>query len=257
MQSRGIRFSFSPKTSFILGIVVTLVFGLFVIWAVSSLRDASEKEAANVFKGQFDEKVLKEIGNVVALPDEIPQVMTVQDVSKLSGQAFFVGASNGDMVLAFPKAQKAVLYRPTDKKVIGYSSINIPQQPQDEPSQASNSATNNKKAKISPTPIKKQELPRVVILNGTKEKGLAKKASDLLDKKNVEVVSLGNTIGDYKNSRVASVSKTKKVTSDDLQKIVSNITKVPVKIGALPEKEKVSGSTDVVIILGDDFAEKY
>lgn len=257
MQSRGIRLSFSPKTSFILGVIVTFVFGLFVIWAVSSLKDASEKDTASVFKGQFDEKVLKEIGNVVALPDEIPQVMTVQDVSKLSGQAFFVGAQNGDLVLAFPKAQKAVLYRPTDKKVIGYSSINIPQQPQDEPVQASDSAKNNAKAKMSPAPVKKQELPRVVILNGTKEKGLAKKASDLLDKKTVEVISLGNTTGDYKNSIVAGVSKTKKMTTVELQKIVSNITKVPVKIGALSEKEKVANTTDVVIILGDDFADKY
>lgn len=257
MQSRGIRFSFSPKTSFILGVIITFVFGLFVIWAVSSLRDASEKESVNVFKDQKIEDVIKEIGSIVALPDETPQVMTVQDVSKLSGQAFFVGASNGDLVLAFPKAQKAVLYRPTDKKVIGYSSINIPQKPQDEPVQASNSAKNNTKAKISPTPVKKLELPKVVILNGTKEKGLAKKASDLLDKKNVEVISLGNTTGDYKNSIVAGVSKTKKMTTPELQKIVSNITKVPVKIGTISEKEKVVNTTDVVIILGDDFAEKY
>lgn len=257
MQSRGIRLSFSPKTSFILGVVVTFIFGLFVIWAVSSLKDASQNEAVNVFKDQKIEDIIKEIGSIVSLPEEIPQVMTVKDVTKLSGQAFFVDAQNGDMVLAFPKAQKAALYRPENKKVIGYSSINIPQQPQDEPVQASDSAKNDMKLKVSPTPVKKQELTRVVILNGTKEKGLAKKASDLLDKKNVEVLSLGNTVEDYKNSTIVSVSKAKKITNSDLQKIVSYITKVQVKIATISEKEKVANEADVVIILGDDFAAQY
>ena len=63
--------------------------------------------------------VVEKVGKIVELPaNETPSIATVSDVNKLSGQEFFSKAQNGDVVLIYPKAQKAYLYRPTTDKLI-------------------------------------------------------------------------------------------------------------------------------------------
>ena len=56
---------------------------------------------------------------------EAPTIATVNDITKLKGQAFFADAKNGDKVLIYTKAGKAVLYRPLTNKVIEYSTVNL------------------------------------------------------------------------------------------------------------------------------------
>lgn len=46
------------------------------------------------------------------------QLATITDKSKLAGQAFFANAENGDSLVLFPAAEKAVLYRPSTHKII-------------------------------------------------------------------------------------------------------------------------------------------
>jgi hypothetical protein len=59
------------------------------------------------------------VGNQIALPtDEVPTVATVTNPQMLAGQAFFKDAKVGDRVLIYSKAGKAILYRPSEKKVI-------------------------------------------------------------------------------------------------------------------------------------------
>jgi len=57
--------------------------------------------------------------------DETPTIATVNDASKLQGQAFFAKAQNGDKVLIFTKAKKAYLYRPSTNKLIEVAPVNI------------------------------------------------------------------------------------------------------------------------------------
>jgi hypothetical protein len=52
-------------------------------------------------------------------------VATVSDASKLQSQQFFAKAQNGDKVLIFTNAKRAVLYRPSTNKVIEYAPVNI------------------------------------------------------------------------------------------------------------------------------------
>jgi len=74
---------------------------------------------------QTDDLVAK-VGRHLQLPsDEKPTVATVSDVSKLSGQTFFAGAKNGDKVLIYTKAKKAVLYRPSTDKVVNVGPLNV------------------------------------------------------------------------------------------------------------------------------------
>ncbi|MCL6096324.1 MAG: hypothetical protein M1444_01395 [Patescibacteria group bacterium] len=79
-------------------------------------------EAANIQAQNLIDKV----GTLIELPtSEQPQIATVSDKTKLSGQPFFARAENGDKVLIFSGAKKAILYRPSINKIIEVSVLNI------------------------------------------------------------------------------------------------------------------------------------
>lgn len=66
------------------------------------------------------------VGKLMLLPpDETPTVMQVTDVSKLKDQPFFTNAQNGDKVLIYTQAKKAILYRSQTNKIIDVAPINI------------------------------------------------------------------------------------------------------------------------------------
>lgn len=70
--------------------------------------------------------ILKEVGEVYAIPeDETPTIATVQDISKLTDQPFFDGAENGDILIVFDESGQAILYRPSEKKLVKVGPINI------------------------------------------------------------------------------------------------------------------------------------
>ena len=72
------------------------------------------------------QNLVQKVGEHVELPaGEQPTVATVSDVSKLSNQTFFSNAKNGDKVLIYSKSKKAVLYRPSEDKVINVAPLNV------------------------------------------------------------------------------------------------------------------------------------
>lgn len=82
---------------------------------------AAEVEAKNL---------ATEVGRFLELPpEETPTLATVSDASLLKEQAFFSRAENGDRVLVYSKAQRAVLYRPSTKRVIEYAPVSLGAQP--------------------------------------------------------------------------------------------------------------------------------
>jgi hypothetical protein len=63
--------------------------------------------------------VLEKVGKLVSLPQgEEPTVATITDLKPLEGQEFFKDARIGDKVIIYKGASKAILYRPTQNKVI-------------------------------------------------------------------------------------------------------------------------------------------
>ncbi len=70
--------------------------------------------------------VVDKVGKLIALPsDETPSLATVQDKTRLKDQPFFKNAVNGDKLLLYIKARKAILYRESSNKIIEVAPINI------------------------------------------------------------------------------------------------------------------------------------
>lgn len=66
------------------------------------------------------------IGKFMDLPtDETPTLATVTDKEKLKDQDFFKKSENGDKILIYANAKKAILYRPSIQKVIEFAPLLI------------------------------------------------------------------------------------------------------------------------------------
>ncbi len=63
--------------------------------------------------------LVRTIGKVYQLPDETPTLAVVSDAATLrTQQPFFSRAENGDKVLIYQQAKKAIIFRPSTKKII-------------------------------------------------------------------------------------------------------------------------------------------
>lgn len=58
-------------------------------------------------------KIVDQVAKLIVLPDEKPVVATIVKAELLKNNKFFAEANNGDQVLFFKKADKAILYDPT------------------------------------------------------------------------------------------------------------------------------------------------
>lgn len=99
-------------------------------WALSNYLDTRNQlnQLANPKTSTQTEITIitDQIQGTVELPSgETPTIATVSDADKLKGQNFFKNAENGDKVLIYAKAGKALLYRYTTKKVVEYSNVNL------------------------------------------------------------------------------------------------------------------------------------
>lgn len=95
-------------------------------WSLRSDRDDLSKQLAQVNANpqkvvqQQSDDLVKKVSAITTLPtDEVPTVASVSDATQAQKQSpFFKDALNGDKVLLYAKAGKAILYRPSTNKVI-------------------------------------------------------------------------------------------------------------------------------------------
>ncbi len=70
--------------------------------------------------------LIAKVGKLIILPSgEQPTIATVADPDKLKNQSFFANASKDDKVLIYTNARKAILYSPSQNKIIEVAPINI------------------------------------------------------------------------------------------------------------------------------------
>ena len=92
----------------------------------------SQKELIKL-RSQKDEvvaeskQVVDQVGKLIILPQgETPAVATITDVERLKqNQPFFSQAKDGDKVLIYTKAKKAILYRPAENKIVEVAPVNL------------------------------------------------------------------------------------------------------------------------------------
>ena len=65
------------------------------------------------------------VGKLIVLPDEQPTIATVNDPAKLKDQLFFAKSAKGDKVLIYTNARKAILYSPSQNKIVEVAPLNI------------------------------------------------------------------------------------------------------------------------------------
>lgn len=110
----------------IVGILIGLIFGTaaFVLSQhhAVSFNPAAISTPAPKQKTAYDEIILR-VGKLMTLPAETPTIAIVSDINALKDQAFFKNAKNGDFVLMFAKARRAVLYDPSSDKVLEVAPI--------------------------------------------------------------------------------------------------------------------------------------
>lgn len=104
-----------PKKIFPLLLIIILFAGIsatagYFYWQYKQLASKdSDAEVASL---------VKDISQLMMLPDTAPTVATVSDKEKLKDQPVFKNAENGDKLLIYLETQKAILYRPSVKKIV-------------------------------------------------------------------------------------------------------------------------------------------
>lgn len=190
-------------------------------------QSQSPKPPTDQAKAQQEVKrLVSEAGKLIELPTgEDPTVATITDITKLQDQSFFARAKNGDKVLIYTQAKKAILYDPQAKKILDVAPVNIG------------------------SPSAQQAQPKIVLRNGTTTVGLTSRVETELKKSipQLNVVSKENAQkSDFEKTIVV-------ILSDSAKNLASNLAKIlKVEVGSLPEGEVRPKDADILVILGKD-----
>lgn len=224
------QLNFKTVTPLIIVITVIILGGGFYLYQSQKNQVEDNPQVALLSETA---KIVEEVGKLTELPTgENPTITTITDVSQLQDQPFFKNAKNGDKVLIYINAQKAILYNPLTKKVTDIAFINIgTASAQEEPEE------------------KKEPLPKIVLRNGTQTLGLTTKIESRLKKDGVKFETTQKENAqkqDYKKTVIVVVNE----SARDIAESMANILEATV--GALPKGEKEIEDADIVIILGKD-----
>jgi hypothetical protein len=201
-----------------------------------------------------DNKVLvAKVSRHILLPtSEDPQIVTISDKDKLSNQAFFQNAKNGDKVLIYNAAKKAILYDPVSDKILEVAPVNG--------SAAGPTPTISNTASVlattstpSNTEVKTQL--KIGIYNGTNTSGQTAIVEKLLQDKGItfETVTKDNTKKkEYDSTYVVDISGKNK---DEASKIAAAVAG---SVASLPTGEESLTSSngtlmDIIVIIGLNF----
>jgi len=230
-----------PKIRLI-GIILAILFILAIsgtaVYFYLRYQETVQLLTTKTAPADESKKIIEKVGQLILLPsDEQPTIATVTDPQKLKDQPFFTNAQNGDKVIIFANAKKAILFRPSVNKIIDVAPVNI----------GTSSATPATSTAASPSP--KTQSYNFVLFNGTTKVGLTQKYEKILKNAipNAVVVDRDNAKkNDYTKSIFIDISGTKSKEADQIAKLL-NIT-----VEKLPADEVKPSNADFLIILGSD-----
>lgn len=205
----------------------------------SKLQDLTKGEVATL---------VAKVGAFMQLPrDEQPTVATVADAAALKKvEPFFANSVNGDKVLIFAKAKKAILFRPSTNKIIDVAPINIGPS---ENAQGGTPSAQSQVAGASTAPVETSKVQGTVELrNGTTIPGLTVAYETTLKSKTPGLTIVGRgdaATQDFLKSVIIDVKGDKKDKLSDLAKVLG------LNLGVMPTGEATPAG-DFLIILGAD-----
>lgn len=117
-----------PRVLVVISIILSLgAAGFFAReYQRSQVEIRNLKEDPRSLASEETKRLVEKVGKLIELPEgETPTVATVTDAEKLQNQLFFATTQNGDKVLIYTQAKKALLYRPATNKIINVAPVNI------------------------------------------------------------------------------------------------------------------------------------
>jgi hypothetical protein len=225
------------KKEYIIGAILLILAIIPSVYFYTQYQKAQQRLAnPTQFAQEEAKKLVAAVSKLMTLPsDETPTVATVNDKEKLKNQPFFANTENGDKVLIYTNAKKAILYRVSINKIIDVAPVNI-----------GPTATGSAQGEAT-TPVPEPKV-KFVLRNGTSVVGLTKKfETDLLAKvENVEVTERDNAKKkDYEKTILIDVKGDKSAQAAQLAQGLG------LEVGTLPEGETAPAS-DFLVLLGAD-----
>lgn len=228
------------KTTIILNVVAVLL----LVGAVATAgyfymkyRTIS-KTGSKAVATQDVTNTVNKVAKLIQLPSgESPTFAEVTDISKLKSQPFFKNAANGDKVLIYQKALKAILYRPSENKIIEVGPIKL----QDKGNVAG-ASTNG-----GTSPAEKTGPATAALYNGSVLGGATASVEAQLKSKfaNVNVLSRAPaSTSNYKFTLVIDVTGGHTALVQEMAQQLGG------KVSSMPQNE-ATPSADLLIIVGN------
>src|ERR1035437_2418164 len=113
------------KITIIAWFVIGILVGGGVLGVWNTYMSKSPSLAATQLQQAQVKDLISKVGKLIILPTgEDPVVATINDAAALiKDQVFYKGAQNGDVVLVYQKASKAIVYSPTRNVIINVGPI--------------------------------------------------------------------------------------------------------------------------------------
>jgi hypothetical protein len=214
--------------------LILVLVGIAAIPVVLYMNEYKKVNAPN------QEKVLNRVRELMILPeDEEPTFATIQDETKLGPQEIFRQAKNGDVLLVFANAKKAILYRPSDNKIVDVSPVTDNNAKQATASAQTGALAQN--AGGTPVPV------TVAVYNGTTTAGVAARMEPRIEDSvpGAEVIEKTNAENDYPKTIVVAV---KPEATAAAQRLAAALAAT---VASLPEGE-ATPEADLLVIAGRD-----
>lgn len=123
-KAEKLRAGLLAGLAFLLVIVIGIAIFFYGKW--QRYRDDPMKAQEEQIQREVD-KVVKKVSKLMILPeDERPSLVTVDNKDEINNnQEFFRLAEDGDEMLIYRQARKAILYRPGSNRIVNVAPINV------------------------------------------------------------------------------------------------------------------------------------